>query len=209
MITIDDKLETFYKLVFKEEEAKSKKILEELEKNNKKVIEEKKIELEEKKQETIKRKKNLGKIQKNEMVSKATQDNRRKILSKSEELLEDVIESLKERSEEFTKSKDYQNYILGKIEKLIKDLEEKEIIISLTDKDKVKLQDSIIKIGEDNNKSILFNEAKKDIIGGFILSDQKKTYNLDNSFKTIIEQNRYAIGKRLHLSLGEAGDLRG
>lgn len=209
MITIDDKLETFYKLVFKEEEAKSKKILEELEKNNKKVIEEKRIELEEKKQETIKRKKNLGEIQKNEMVSKATQDNRRKILSKSEELLEDVIESLKERSEEFTKSKDYQNYILGKIEKLIKDLEEKEIIISLTDKDKVKLQESIIKMGKENNKSILFNEAKKDIIGGFILSDQKKTYNLDNSFKTIIEQNRYAIGKRLHLSLGEAGDLRG
>lgn len=209
MITIDDKLETFYKLVFKEEEAKSKEILEELEKKNKNLIEDKKLELEEKKQEIIKRKKTLAEIQKNEMVSKATQDNRRKILSKSEELLEDVIESLKGKSEEFTKSKGYEDYILGIIENAIKNLEEKEIIISLLENDKAKLEDSIIKIGKEYNKIILFNEAKKDLIGGFIISDQNKTYNLDNSFKTIIEQNRYAIGKRLHLSLGEAGDLRG
>jgi vacuolar-type H+-ATPase subunit E/Vma4 len=209
MITIDDKLETFYKLVFKEEEAKSKEILEELEKRNKSLIAEKKLELEEKKQETIKRKKKLAEIQKNEMVSKATQDNRKEILSKSEELLEDVIESLKRKSEEFTKSKGYEDYILGRIENVIKSLEEKEIIISLRENDKSQLEDSIIKIGKKYNKTILFNEVRKDIIGGFIISDQNKTYNLDNSFKTIIEQNRYDIGKRLHISLGEAGDLRG
>lgn len=209
MITIEDKLDTFYKLVFKEEEARCKEILEELEMKNKNLIELKKMELQEKKEETIKRKSMLAETQKNEMISKATQDNRRKILSKSEELLEDVIKSLKEKVEQFVLSNDYENYILEKIKNVTKDVDEKEIIISITDRDKSRLQDSIIKIGEGNDKSISLDMAKIDIIGGFILSDKTRTYNLDNSFKTIIEENRYSIGKRLHSSLEEAGDLRG
>lgn len=209
MITIEDKLDTFYKLVFKEEEVRCKEILEELEMNNKNLIELKKVELQKKKEEIIKRKSMLAEIQKNEMISKATQDNRRKILSKSEELLEDVIKSLKEKAEQFVLSNDYENYILEKIKDVTKDVDEKEIIISITDRDKSKLQDFIIKIGGKNDKSISLDMAKIDIIGGFILSDKNRTYNLDNSFKTIIEENRYSIGKRLHSSLEEAGGLRG
>jgi len=49
---------------------------------------------------------------------------------------------------------------------------------------------------------------KSKIIGGFIISDKEKTYNIDNSYKTIIEENRYEIGKRLYKALEEAGDLQ-
>jgi vacuolar-type H+-ATPase subunit E/Vma4 len=45
------------------------------------------------------------------------------------------------------------------------------------------------------------------MIGGFIL--KYETYNLDNSFKTIIDENRYLIGKRLYSALEKTGELNG
>ena len=44
------------------------------------------------------------------------------------------------------------------------------------------------------------------ISGGFIISDNAKPYNLDSTFKTIIEENRYEIGKALYSSLEKAGE---
>ena len=79
----------------------------------------------------------------------------------------------------------------------------------MKEKDKVNLEDSILNLGKENNKDISFNIVVSDIIGGFILSDKDMSYNLDNSFKTIIEENRYLIGKRLYSSLEKTGGLNG
>lgn len=209
MITLDDKLDIFYKVVFKEEEEKCKKRLEELEAKNSHILEEKRIELAKKKEETINRRKILAETQKNEMISKATGENRGKILEKREETLKDLISSLENRAKEFVLSNDYKDYLLNKIEKEIKEIDEKEIIIGLREKDKINLEDSIFNLGKENNKIISFDIVKSDIIGGFILSDKDRSYNLDNSFKTIIEENRYLIGKRLYLSLEKTGGLNG
>ena len=209
MITLDDKLDIFYKVVFKEEEEKCKKALEELEEKNRSILEEKKIELAKRKEEIINRRRILAETQKNEMLSKATQENRGKILEKREEVLRDLISSLEDRAREFVLSHDYNDYVLSKIEDLIREIDEKEIIIGLKEKDKVNLEDSILNLGKENNKDIFFNIVVSDIIGGFILSDKDMSYNLDNSFKTIIEENRYLIGKRLYSSLEKTGGLNG
>ncbi|WMM24603.1 V-type ATP synthase subunit E [Tissierella sp. MB52-C2] len=207
MITIDDKLDIFYKLVYKDEEEKCKRFLEEQEERNKKILEAKTSSLMEAKENLLERKRNLAEIQKNEMISKAIEKNRERILSKREELLEDLMQTLEEKAKEFTKTKDYENYVLSKIQDLINEVEEHSIIIGLTEIDLERFKNSIIKIGEESNKEISFSAITKDLIGGFILSDKNKTYNLDNSFKTIIFSNRYEIGKKLHGLLEKTGDL--
>lgn len=209
MITLDDKLDIFYKVVFKEEEEKCKKRLEELEERNKLALEEKIAEIEKKKEETIARRKLLAETQKNEMLSKAIGENRSRILQKREETLTDLISTLENKAREFALSKDYKDYILDKILNVIKGIEEEEIVIGLLEKDKINLEETIRQLGEDNNKNISFYTVVSDIIGGFILSDKDRSYNLDNSFKTIIEENRYLIGKRLYLSLEKTGGLNG
>lgn len=209
MITIDNKLDIFYRLVYKDEEEKCKKLLEEQEERNKKILEEKTSNLTKAKEDLIERKKHLAEIAKNEMISKATENNRERILSKREELLLDLIEVLEEKSREFTKTKDYENYILSKVKNLIREVEEESIIIGLMERDMGKLKDPIIEIGRENNKEVSFDVITKDLIGGFILSDKNRTYNLDNSFKTIISANRYEIGKKLYGSLEKTGDLNG
>lgn len=209
MITLDDKLDIFYKVVFKEEEEKCKKRLEELEERNKLALEEKIAEIEKKKEETIARRKLLAETQKNEMLSKAIGENRSRILQKREETLTDLISTLENKAREFALSKDYKDYILDKILNVIKGIEEEEIVIGLLEKDKINLEETIRQLGEDNNKNISFYTVVSDIIGGFILSDKNRSYNLDNSFKTIIEENRYLIGKKLYLSLEKTGGLNG
>ncbi|MGJ0847202.1 V-type ATP synthase subunit E [Tissierella praeacuta] len=209
MITLEDKLDIFYKIVFKEEEAKCKKLLEELEFKNNSILEEKKIELEKKKEEIIERKRILAEIQKNEMVSKAVGESRGKILEKREEVLRDLISSLEDRARKFVLSSDYEGYLLNKIVQIIREVSEKEIIISITEIDKERFEDFILEIGKENNKDISLNLISPDIIGGFTLSDKDRSYNLDNSFKTIIEENKYLIGKRLYSSLEKTGGLNG
>ncbi len=209
MITLDDKLDIFYKVVFKEEEERCKKALEELEERNKLTLEEKIVELEKKKEEIITRRKLLAETQKNEMLSKAIGENRSRILQKREETLTDLISSLENKAKEFVLSKDYKGYVLDRILNVIKEIEEEEIVIGLLEKDKKDLEETIRQLGEDNNKNISFYTVVSDIIGGFILSDKNRSYNLDNSFKTIIEENKYLIGKRLYSSLEKTGGLNG
>jgi vacuolar-type H+-ATPase subunit E/Vma4 len=207
MITLENKLDIFYKIVLKDEEEKCKKTLEELEEKNNNIIKEKKEALEKRKKEIINRKFQLGEIQKNEMVSKARQDNREKVLSKRQETLEDLIFSLKEKGRQFTSSKEYETYLINNIGKAIDNMQEKEIILEIRERDKDNFGEAILSLGKGKGINIILNIAKEDIIGGFIISDKNRTYNLDNSFKTIIEENKYLIGKTLYTTIEEAGDL--
>lgn len=207
MITIEDKLDIFYKLVFKNEEAKAQERLENIEIQHKKILDEKILELERIKNQSINRRKNLAEIQKNEMISKAIGEDKHKLLIKREELLKDLINSLQIRTVEFTKTLEYSEYMLKKLKHTLNGLDEKDIIIKLKKEDKDKLQKELLEIAKKFKKNLFFEGLNNDSIGGFIIMDKDKTYSLDNSFKSIIEENRYKIGKELYIALEKTGDL--
>lgn len=207
MITVEDKLDIFYKLVYKEEEEKCIKEMEELEARNKALVEEKNKELQIKKEAFINRKIALANIQKNEMISKANEDKKANLLQEREKLLQDIIKSLGIKAKDFVQSNNYDAYFIDKVSKVINDLDENEIIITLNDEDNLRFQDSIVELQKKYKKTITTQISKSNIIGGFMLQDINRTYNLDYSFKTIIEENRYEIGKKLFSLLENAGDL--
>lgn len=207
MITVEDKLDIFYKLVYKEEEEKCIKEMEELEARNKELVEEKNKELQIKKEAFINRKIALANIQKNEMISKANEDKKANLLQEREKLLQDIIKSLGIKAKDFVQSNNYDAYFIDKVSKVINDLDENEIIITLNDEDNLRFQDSIVELQKKYKKTITTQISKSNIIGGFMLQDINRTYNLDYSFKTIIEENRYEIGKKLFSLLENAGDL--
>lgn len=205
MITVEDKLDIFYKLVYKDEEEKCIRELEELESNNNTILTEKKNELEKKKKVFIDRKAYLANIEKNELISKSSEDLVVKSLAKKEVLLQDLIESLVEKARDFVQSNNYEAYIFNKISNVIESINDNEIIITLNEGDNLKLQNLIIELGKKFDKVITIDFNKSDIIGGFMLQDSARTYNLDYSFKTIIEENKYLIGKTLYSSLEKVG----
>jgi len=207
MITLDDKLGIFYKIVFKHEEEKCKKLLEEFEERSREILKEKEEIFREKKKEMINRRIQLAETQRNEKISKTIQDNRQRVLSKKKEILDDLILSLEEKGRQFASSNEYKDYLIKSLEKTLKEVKEKQVIVYIRELDKASLEDSIMSLEKERGINITLSVIEKDIIGGFILSDKNNTYSLDNSFKTIIEENRYYIGKVLYKSLEEAGDM--
>ena len=206
MITVEHKLDIFNNIVYKEQEEKLIKELEELEAKNEEILNAKKIELEKNKQVFIKRKTALANILKNEMLSKYNDNKKVNTLAKREELLQDLIKSLVKKAEDYVQSKSYEDYFLNKLSNVITEIVDDEVLIIVTESDNIKLQNSIQKLAEKNKKTIVIESSKTDIIGGFILRNKNKTFNLDNSFKTIIEDNRYEIGKRLYTMLENVGE---
>lgn len=209
MITVEEKLELLKKLVYDEEEEKYIATIKEIDQKNNHIIEAKKEELNKRKTELINKERLLATVQHNETISKKSQEFNEKLLSKRQVILNDFLESLEKKAKEFSSSNLYRDYICTMLTKILKELNENEIIVTLNEEDKYKLSDCILEIGEVNNKKVSIEIAKIDIIGGFILSNKDRTYSYDNSFRSIIEENRYEIGKELFLSLEKTGGLNG
>lgn len=209
MITVEDKLEIFNKLVYKEEEERCIREMEALDKRIETTLEEKKLELEKKTEAFITRKNILANIQKNEMISQANENKKTNVLKTRESFLNDLMKSLEIKTKQFVQSNDYKPYLIKKISKVLNGLEEEKIILLLNKEDIGLIQESIPILQEQFKKSISIEASKKDVIGGFMILDCDKTYNLDYSFKTIIEENRYEIGKTLFNMLENAGELNG
>lgn len=209
MITIKDKLDIFRKLIYEEEEEKYKKALKDLDEKARNLIENKKLEIEKKKEEMAKKEALLKETQKNRIISERRQELNSKLLLKRKEILEDLIASLKEKVINFTLTDEYKDAVIKSISEVLLKIDDRDLIITIAEEDRKKLESSIFNLAKVNNKSISISTVPKSkIIGGFIISDKEKTYNIDNSYKTIIEENRYEIGKRLYKALEEAGDLQ-
>jgi|GEM_PF-505030 len=209
MTTIRDKLEVFHKLIYEDEEEKYKKILKELEEKKQFLIESKKLEIEKRREEALRKKNLLEEAEKNRIISEKTQEMKSRFLSKRNDILEDLIASLEEKANSFTSTAEYVDIVTRDISKVIENLGEKELIITITEEDEKKLSDSILKMGKKYNKNITINTVKKSrLIGGFVITDRDRTYSIDNSYKSIIEENRYKIGKRLYDAIEKAGDIQ-
>lgn len=151
----------------------------------------------------------MKETQKNRIISERRQELNSKLLLKRKEILEDLIASLKEKAINFTLTDEYKYAVIKSISEVLLKIDDRDLIITITEEDRKKLESSIFNLAKINNKSISISTVPKSkIIGGFIISDKEKTYNIDNSYKTIIEENRYEIGKRLYKALEEAGDLQ-
>lgn len=209
MTTIKDKLEVFRKLIYEDEEEKYKEILKDLEEKKENLIESKRLEVEKRKEEVFRRKALLEKTEKNKIISEKTQEMKSRFLSKRNDILEDLILSLKEKAKNFTFSAEYIDIVAKDISKVIENLDEEELVITIAEDDREKLTNSILEIGQKYNKNIaIYTVEKSGLIGGFVVSDKDRTYNIDNSYKTIIEESRYKIGKRLYEALDKAGDIQ-
>lgn len=207
MITIEDKLNIFYKIVLEKEKEESLKVLNEIEEKNKATLAKHRERLLKVKDDIIEKSIKNGELKKDELISQEIVEARKRIFTKKEGLLNDLILSLEKKAKDFVNSEEYSQYLLDRIGGVLKDIEDEAIIIYLKNEDRLRLSESIAKIGMEIGKKISFENATEDIIGGFIVSDIDKKYLIDESFKGKIEENKYLIGEELYSTLGKAGDI--
>lgn len=209
MITVEDKLNIFHRIVLEKEEKRSTEILEELSKKNDAAIKEYTEKLNKKKEELVHKKVKNAEIKRNEKVSAATENVKSRILSKKKELLTDIMEQILKRAEGFAESSQYEDYLLNEIDAVTDEVEDQNIVIYLKNNDINRFSGKISGLLNKKGKKTTLGRIKDDTIGGFMLSDEGKTYIIDNTFKTKIDENEHIIGERLYEKLEEAGDILG
>ena len=186
MTTINDKLDIFRKLVYEQEEEKYKKALEDLDEKARNLIESKKLEIKKKKEDLAEREALLKETEKNKAILEKQQELKSKLLLKRKEILEDLLVSLQEKATNFTLTDEYNDAVIENISEVLLNIDDKELIITITEEDKEKLEKSILKLAKKYKKDISISTVPKSkIIGGFILTDKDRTYSIDNSYKTM------------------------
>lgn len=206
MITVEEKLDIFHKIVFRDEEAKYQRLLEELDDKNKQLLEDKRAEMELQREEIIRRKIAQGKIEKNEALAKAKEDIKTQLLQKRADLQKDLLERVLNKAKRFVETEEYNTYLCKKLDKYLMGLEEKDMILYLREKDVEGAKHCLENLEYYTKKTFKIEPLDEDYIAGFMISDLNKTYNIDHTVRTLIEENEYLIGKELCLALGKAGE---
>jgi len=201
MITIEEKLNVFTKMVLGKVQDEYQAKLNELTEKNNILIEQQREELIEKKKKILQEYISKGEIEKEKLISKAKVERKRMILAKKEELIDKLMDNIFKMSDQYTYRKKYEEYIRGVIKRVLQEF-----------KDKNHLNIYVLKRDVERFKELIYNEAKRadfpedkitimetkeDIIGGLIAVDGDETVRIDYTLRGLIEENRRIIGQRL------------
>lgn len=130
-----------------------------------------------------------------ELVAKAKHKSKQEVLSFKETLIDNTIFSLKNKFEEFTESEGYKRFFIDLLNKTIQSVDGQPAIIYITEKDFGRFSSKVNK--RLKGRDIAAASTDKPIIGGIIVEDKDKSFRIDNSILSIIEENRDYISLML------------
>lgn len=211
MITIEEKLNVFTKLILEDIQKEYEEKHQAISKENNAKIERYKISLEERKTYIVDELIRKGKNEKSKLISQANLDKKRRILNKKQEFINKILYDLQNKAVKFTDSSEYEVF-LAKIlsESLSNFKEERTLRIIVSQKDLEKYRYLILseanKAGFEE-KDVLLMAADEEVTGGVVIYNQDMTLKVDALIDTIIEEFKPKIGQKLYDVLKEAGDL--
>jgi vacuolar-type H+-ATPase subunit E/Vma4 len=207
MITVEEKLDIFHRIVYRDEEEQFLKTLKELEDQNKQLLEDKKEEMAIVREETIRRKIIQAKVERNEVKSESLEDTKAKLRQKRKELEDDIVKAIIDKAKEYIKTKEYGEYLCHNLDKYLVEFDEDEVVLILRENDKLISESCIMNLKTATGKTFIVETMAEEKIGGFIISNKERSFNIDHTLKTLIEEKEYMIGKKLTQALGEVGEL--
>lgn len=210
MVTIEQKLTLFSKLLSQElKEEVSKKTME-LEKEYEGKIAESKYKADREAADIIDHARKRAEAKKIELISKGKMSSKKETMLTKEKVIVRFMDALIERTRNFTNKPIYKNYLEHIIEELdeLKDYEN-PLIIYMTEKDLANYKDfvaeNLIKIGLKAGQ-IKFDKTESDILGGLIIADPILNMKIDMSMRSIIEESKDRIVEIVTVALGEVGE---
>lgn len=213
MITIEDKLNVFRKLVLEKVQNEQQERLNEIYTENHEEMKTYQLKIEKERKEIVGKWIKKGKIEKKKIISKANLEKKKRNLNKKQEFIEKLVKSLKKEAFDFTTKKEYEELFQRILEDILIDLKDKECVtLYVMEKDLEKYKKLILSEGKkygfsESNLEIL--PSKEDMIGGIVGISKDMTLRIDSSMITMIEDHRKLIGRRVYDVLKEVGDLNG
>ena len=209
MILLENKIAIFNKIVFlKQKEECEKRIREEREKADK-ILAEKIESLKNDEEAFVNRRVTLAKRRGYELIASVEEQKRVLFLEEDEKLLNELLETLSQKLLEFTKTDEYVNLETENFKNILDEIDEKSIYLYVKNNENEKLIEKFKEIAKEKGVDLIVDELFEYHIGGFIISDMDRTYNINLSLKNKLEDMRYEIGSMLHEKLKERGELIG
>lgn len=208
MVTIEQKLELFRKLLNQSMYLKVEEELSKLEKEFQMKVQQTEETIDIAAQEIVDRAKKKAESRHAENTGKSQITMKKEIMSIKEKYLDVFMNNFKGRLEEFIESKEYKTFLYKNILKLnneLNDYDKLDLNIYLSTKDFNKYRD-FIKTELAKNHGVSF--ITFDIMGGFIAEVPSKGIKYDLSIDTILEDNKAYIMQTLFeaLKAGERND---
>ena len=211
MVTIEQKLTLFSKLLNQEIKEEVDKKFSELEKEYEKRIAENKFAIDKEANEIVEQARRRAEIKKVELLSKGKLASKKDMMMMKEQLITRFMTTLEEKIKVFTATNDYRTY-LNQIIRELKSLKswENDLVVYLTKSDyehnKEFIKEAIVGIGLKADK-LSFEVAEEDILGGLIIKDLIFSTRIDESIRALLEEEKSQIIERISLAIGEAGEL--
>lgn len=209
MILLENKIAIFNKIVFlKQKEECEKRIREEREKADK-ILAEKIESLKKDEEAFVNRRVTLAKRRGYKLIASVEEQKRVLFLEEDEKLLNELLETLSQKLLEFTKTDEYVNLETENFKNILDEIDEKSIYLYVKNNENEKLIEKFKEIAKEKGVDLIVDELFEYHIGGFIISDMDRTYNINLSLKNKLEDMRYEIGSMLHEKLKERGEVIG
>lgn len=198
MLQIENKLELFENVVYKRRMLDLDKRKEVWEEERKDLLKKKSEVLGAEKTRIVKRREDLARIQGNEQIAKAREDERVLRLKKLNQLEEDFVEAIRARVGEYTHTPAYGEDLMKDIDASLAELPPGEFRIGLVQADTDRYLDEILARAEEKGFTLKPFVLEDYRIGGHTISDIERTYSFNSDLYTKIEEKRYEIGKLLY-----------
>lgn len=210
MVTIEQKLTLFSKLLNQDIKEEVDKKFKELDKEYEKKIAENKFAIDKEASKIVEQARKRAEIKKVELISKGRLARKKEIMMIKEQLIARFMNALEDKIKTFTTSNDYKTYLNKTIQGLkgLKD-NENDLVIQITKFDyehhKEWIQEAFVKGGLKADK-LSFEIIAEDILGGFIIKDLVFSTRIDESIRALLEEEKYQIIERISLAIGEVGE---
>ena len=188
MLDLEAKISSFRKMVCDEEKEKSENELYSSTEENSKLIEDKKSNLENDLETSVRDRKTFAEMRKNENVSKKEFESKNSLYLYKQYLLDDLNNKIIEKLVTYTDSDEYKNNLESNIKKSIEELNlcSEAVIVGVREKDKDLLNFPNVEVIED------------DYIGGYIISDLNHEFRYNYTFLNKLKDKKYEVGKKLN-----------
>lgn len=210
MVTLDDKFSSFSKLVLDKATNAFEEQVRQMDQKNHENLEQFKTDLESKAREMKVKSQQQALHEKKLIVSKAQLERKRKVMTMKDELMDTLVQGVRQELETFLESPTYMEAVLARLDGFSKDFNEMDsVIVQLRDKDLAQYREPLqTRIESDFphiRGHIAFEPLDPEYIGGFILFNGTRTVRYDSTLKALLEDWMDRIGEMLHDTLNKAG----
>lgn len=211
MITIEEKIKLFYKLLNQSMDIHLAEDLREMEDTYKFKLEKLKNNVDKEAKEIEEKALKRAEIKRAESISKSKVIIKKDIMALKENHYYTFMDKFKLALKEFVNSNEYKTYLSNIISKLSDDIKSygnNDVVIYVTNKDKEKYSDFIkVELNKKISNNIVF-KTTENFIGGLVAEFTEKNIKIDMSIDAVLEDNKIYIMQTIFETL-EAGDYNG